>query len=107
MDIGVAEDRILDDRDALHDGTDAVGTFFRVGLAFEQQCGLKLDEVFLVLLDKFLEVFRRVVACELIGILSAGQQQNPETHAFREQHVGTAQGCMYAGSVAVVDERDV
>ena len=60
-----------------------------------------------MLLNIFSEVLRRVVACELIGILSAGQQQDPEAHTFREQHVGTAQGCMYAGSVAVVDQRDV
>ena len=82
MDVSVAEDRILDDGDAFHDGADAVGPFLRVRLAFEQQVGLELYEVFLVLLDILLEVVCRVGSCELVGILPAGEKEHPEAHTL-------------------------
>lgn len=92
MDISVAEDRVLDDGDTLHDGTDSVGPFLRIRLPFEQQVGLELDEVLLVLFDIFLEILRRMGARELVGILAAGEEEHTEAHTLGEQHVGTTQG---------------
>ena len=88
--VGVAQDLVLHERDAPHDRVDGLGAFQRIALVLEQQVGLKLHEVGLVLLDIFLEVGSCVLACERVGVVAVGQQQHLEVHAFRQQHVGAS-----------------
>ena len=58
-------------------------------------------------LDVLAEVAGRMLAGKRVGVLAVGQQQHLEVHALGEQHVGTSQGSMDAGSVAVVEQDDV
>ena len=107
MQIGVAENGIHHHRDALHDGVDGVGTLQRVAFVAQQEVGLKLYEVGLMLLDVLTEIAGSVLAGEGVGVLTVGQQQHFQVHAFSEQHIGTAQGSMDAGLIAIVEQDDV
>ena len=102
MQVGVAQYLVLYLRDALYNAVDSLGALQRVALVAEQQVGLELDEVGLVVLDILAEVGGRMLAGERVGIFAVGQQQHLQVHALAEQHVGTAQGGMNACRVAVI-----
>ena len=60
MQIGVAQDGVVDKRDAAYYGVDCLGAFKRVALVAQQEVGLELYEVGLMLLDVLAKVGSRM-----------------------------------------------
>ncbi len=105
--IGVAQDRILHQRDTLHNRVDGLGALHRVVLIAQEQVHLELYEVCLVLIDIAAQLLSRVLARKTVGVFAIGQQEHLQVHAFREQHVGTLERGMQSSLIVVVDQRDV
>ena len=74
---------------------------------FEQEVGLEDDEVSLVLLHVLAKLGGIMFACKAVGVVAVGKEKNLDVHSFGKQHVGTSQGCMDAGFVAVVKQGDI
>ena len=105
--IGGADYLIGNYRDAFYDTADCLGTFYRVGDAFQQKVGLELDKVCLVLFDVFTKLFRAMFPCEAVRIVTIGQKHHFHIHALGKQHVDTSYRGVYAGCVAVVKNSNI
>ena len=94
-------------RDTLDDRVDGRRALHGVGLVLQEQFGLKLDEVCLVVVYVLTQLVGRVLPGETVWIVAVGQQQYLEVHSLRQKHVGAFQGSMQTSRVVVVDEGDI
>ena len=107
MQIDVAQRLVGYRRDTGYDGVDGLRALLRVALILEQQVGLELYEVGLVLLDIFSEVLGRMFPGKAVGVVVIGQQQDAQVHPLGKQHVGASDSGVNACRVAIVEQGDV
>ena len=105
--IGIALQLVGNHRHAFQDTADSFRTFLRVGHAFQQQVGLKLDEVRLVLFYICLKLIGCMFLAKRVGIVTIGQHQYLDIHALGQQHVRSAHGRMDTSLVAIVQQHDI
>ena len=98
---------ILDFRDALHDAVDSLTSLHGVGDPTQHQIGLKLNEVYLMILDIFSEVRRRMVAGKAIRVVAIRQEEHLYVHLLLQQHIGSSQCSVHTGIIAIIKEHDV
>ncbi len=90
--------------DVRHERRAADGVVAAVG---QEQVRLEADEVHLVPVDVFLELGRRVLAGEAVGVVAVGQEEHLDVEPLAQEHVDAAQARLDARHVAVVEHGDV
>ena len=95
---------IGDDGDALHDFFRQFSAFDGITFSiFQQEVGLEENEVGLVCRYIFFELLCIVLSGKTVRVITIWQKENLYIHAFSQEHVCAASGCMNAGFVAVVE----
>ena len=106
-DIGSTNNGVRDDTYRADNIVDSLSTLDGILDILQQQVGLKLDEVRLVLFDILLELLGSMLAAERVGVVAIRQQQHLHVHTLLQQHIRTTHGSMDASLVTIVEQHDI